>query len=135
MSALETRMRSGRRRGADVDITPLIDVLFMLIIFFVLTAAFVQGAIEIELPEGNVPPIRERSSIVVTVTGSGILWAGETVTREALPELVAKALAKSDDILIAGEKSAPYGEVAELLDEMRELGVQSVGLAFGGKKN
>ena len=40
-------MRSGRRRGADVDITPLIDVLFMLIIFFVLTAAFVQGAIEI----------------------------------------------------------------------------------------
>ena len=81
------------------------------------------------------PPIRQRSSIVVTVTGSGILWAGETVTREALPELVAQALAKSDDILIAGEKSAPYGEVAELLDEMRELGVQSVGLAFEGKKN
>jgi biopolymer transport protein ExbD len=127
-------MKSRLRRGADVDVTPLIDVLFMLIIFFVLTAAFVQGAIEIELPEGNAPPLRERSPVVVTVSGSGILWAGEAVSREALPLLVANALAKSDDILIAGEKSAPYGDVAELLDEMRGLGVQSVGLAFEGEK-
>jgi biopolymer transport protein ExbD len=126
-------MKRQGRSGVDIDITPLIDVLFMLIIFFVLTAAFVQGAIEIDLPEGSPPSLAERNPLVVTVTEkSGILWAGEAVSRDALPLLVSRAIAASDDILIAGDKGAPYGDVAELLDELRGLGVASVGLAFEG---
>lgn len=127
-------MNGRSKRGVDIDITSLIDVLFMLIIFFVLTASFLQGSIEIDLPEGEAQRISERDPVVVTVTGGAILWAGEAVSRDSLPALVAKAIAESDDILIAGEKSAPYGDVADLLDEMRVLGVESVGLAFGGEK-
>ncbi|MDR2779872.1 MAG: biopolymer transporter ExbD [Synergistaceae bacterium] len=127
-------MRDGRRRVADPDITPLIDVLFMLIIFFVLTAVFVRGAIEIELPRGGPPPVRDSNPIVVTVTeDSRILWAGGEVTRSELPELVRGARAKSDDILIAGDRNAPYGGVAELLDELRGLGVENVGMLLGEK--
>ncbi|MDR1515919.1 MAG: biopolymer transporter ExbD [Synergistaceae bacterium] len=127
-------MKNRFKRGMDVDITSLIDVLFMLIIFFVLTASFLQGTIGIDLPRGNAPRVGERTPVVVTVTDGSILWAGEAVSRDALPMLVARAIAESDDILIAGEKSAPYGDVAELLDEMRVLGVESVGLAFDGEK-
>ncbi|MDR1019886.1 MAG: biopolymer transporter ExbD [Synergistaceae bacterium] len=127
-------MNGRSKRGVDIDITSLIDVLFMLIIFFVLTASFLQGSIEIDLPEGEAQRISERDPVVVTVTGGAILWAGEAVSRDSLPALVVKAIAESDDILIAGEKSAPYGDVADLLDEMRVLGVESVGLAFGGEK-
>jgi len=124
-------MTRGSRRGADVDITPLIDVLFMLIIFFVLTAVFVQGAIDVDLPKGDAPPVSERDPIVVTVTkDSGILWAGEAISRADMPKLVDEALARSDDILIAGDRDAPYGDVAEVLDVLRNLGVDNVGLAF-----
>jgi biopolymer transport protein ExbD len=127
-------MRRGGKRAADIDITPLIDVLFMLIIFFVLTAVFVQGAIEIDLPQGDAPPVSERTPIVVTVTSdSGILWAGEAVLPDALPELVYGALARSDDILIAGDRNASYGDVASVLEELRSLGVDNVGLAFEGE--
>jgi biopolymer transport protein ExbD len=127
-------MKSRFKRGVDVDITSLIDVLFMLIIFFVLTASFLQGTIEIDLPDGDAPRVSERAPLVVTVTDSEILWAGRAISRDALPMLVARAIAESDDILIAGERSAPYGDVAELLDEMRGLGVESVGLAFDGEQ-
>jgi biopolymer transport protein ExbD len=127
-------MREGKRRVADPDITPLIDVLFMLIIFFVLTAVFVQGAIEIDLPKGSPPPVSESSPIVVTVTeDSKILWAGGEVNRSELPGLVESARAKSEDILIAGDRDAPYGDVAELLDELRGLGVENVGMILGEK--
>jgi biopolymer transport protein ExbD len=129
-------MRRAERGGADVDITPLIDVLFMLIIFFVLTAVFVQGTIEVDLPRGGPSDAPEGRPVVVTVTGgSRILWAGEEVSPESLPSLVSRAIAASDDILIAGDRDASYGDVAELLDRLRGLGIKSVGLAFeGGEK-
>lgn len=125
------KKRAGkRRRGADIDITPLIDVLFMLIIFFVLTTAFTQGSIDVALPRGSVPP-PERNPVVLTVAGDAkILWAGRETTRSELPSLVRGALERGDDILLAGDRSAPYGEVAELLAELRSLGVPSVGIAF-----
>jgi biopolymer transport protein ExbD len=126
--------RSSRARSADPDITPLIDMMFMLIIFFVLTAVFVQGSIEISLPQGNPPAITQRDPVVITVRNDSIvLWAGMPVVSADLPDLVSAALARSDDILIAGDKSAPYGIVAEVLDELRNLGVESVGLIFDGK--
>jgi biopolymer transport protein ExbD len=112
----------------------LIDVLFMLIIFFVLTAVFVQGAIEVVLPKGEAVPISERNPVIVTVTkDSGILWAGEAISPEDMPKFVEEALARSDDILIAGDRDAPYGGVAEILDRLRVLGVANVGLAFEGE--
>lgn len=125
-------MRKKRgKRGVDIDITPLIDVLFMLIIFFVLTTAFVQGAVSIDLPSGDPPPVSEKNPIVVTVTKeSQILWKGEAVSSPDLAPLVAEALARSDDILVAGDREANYGRVAELLDTLRKLGVHNVGLAF-----
>ena len=127
-------MTNGNKRPADLDITPLIDVLFMLIIFFVLTAVFVQGAIEIDLPRGGPPPLSESNPIVVTVTeDSRILWAGGEVNRSELPVLVESARARSEDILIAGDRDAPYGDVAELLDELRGLGVENVGMILGEK--
>jgi biopolymer transport protein ExbD len=122
-----------RRQGAEIDITPLIDVLFMLIIFFVLTTAFVQGAADVDLPDGAAPPVLDRNPIVVTVTkDSGLLWAGERVSRDELPARVSSVIESSGDILIAGDSDAPYGDVAELLDELRGFGVKSVGLAFEG---
>lgn len=127
-------MTKRKKRSADPDITPLIDVLFMLIIFFVLTAVFVQGVIEIDLPKGGPSRVSGVNPIVVTVTrDSRILWAGGEVRRSELPGLVSDALSKSEDILIAGDRNAPYGGVAELLDDLRALGVENVGIMLGEK--
>lgn len=118
------------RRGAEIDITPLIDVLFMLIIFFVLTTAFVQGAVEVDLPRGEGAPSDKNPVVVTVAKDASLLWAGKTVSRADLPGLVREAVARSEDILLAGNRSAPYGAVAELLEELRRLGVPSVGIAF-----
>ena len=124
-----------KRKPVDVDITPLMDVLFMLIIFFVVTAAFVQGSMEVSLPSGTPPPLPDRKQIVLTITkDSEILWAGKSVSSSDILSRVAEALLESADILLAGDKDARYGDVAELMDLLRQSGVPSVGLAFEGGK-
>lgn len=126
--------RRAKRGLPGIDITPLIDVIFMLIIFFVLTTSFVQGSIAVDLPAGDPPPAAEKNPIVLSVTKDAeLIWAGERIGREQIPERVAAALARSEDILVAGDKEARYGDVAELLDEMRRLGVTDVGIAFEGR--
>lgn len=126
-------MRRARRASSGIDITPLIDVLFMLIIFFVLTTAFVQGAIVVDLPGGTPPPIDRDDPIVVTVTRTGeLLWAGDAVTRVELAARAREAAASSEDVLVAGDREASFGAVAEILDELRRAGLSEAGLAFEG---
>jgi len=124
-----------KRRPADIDITPLIDVMFMLILFLVITATFIQGSIEVDLPVGSPPPLQDNRQVVLTVTrDSEILWGGENVPSGELLPRIEEAIRGNVDILLAGDRDARYGDVAELLDLLRRSGVTSVGLAFEGSR-
>lgn len=126
-------MRRRSRKRLELDITPLIDVLFMLIIFFVLTASFVQGRVEVDLPRGEGMPKREGGALLVSVRADGtVLWGGAAVTSADVPALASQAAAESRDILLAGDRAAPYGAVAELLELLRRSGLESAGLVLQG---
>ena len=119
--------RRKSRRFADIDITPLIDVLFMLIIFFVLTATFIQGKLDIDLPSGKGETPDVKSTLTLTVERSGtIFWEGVRISEGELPELARGA--RNREILIAGDKNAPYGRIAEVLSILRKEGITSAGL-------
>ena len=122
-----------RRRRPELDITPLIDVLFMLIIFFVLTANFLQGRIEVDLPVGEAVAKTEENALLLTVRKDGsVLWGDRETRMEELAPLAAEAAAARWDILLAGDREAPYGAVAEVLDVLRREGIVSTGLALQG---
>ena len=126
-------MRIRSRRKVDLDITPLIDVLFMLIIFFVLTTSFVQGKVEVDLPQGEGTPPREGRTLLVSVRAGGtILWDGVPAASVDVPVLAVRAMAESRDVLLAGDRAGPYGAVAELLELLRREGLDSAGLALQG---
>ena len=125
---------SGRRnrRHAEIDITPLIDVLFMLIIFFVLTASFVQGKLDVQLPSGEGSSADTQGAVIVTVAADRkIFWEGREVTREELKKLAAES--KGREMLVAGDEKVPYGDIAGLLSLMRKEGVTSAGLMLSGE--
>ncbi|MDR1732110.1 MAG: biopolymer transporter ExbD [Synergistaceae bacterium] len=130
-------MKKARRRGngADIDITPLIDILFMLIIFFVLASTFIQGRLTVDLPQGTGEPVNDGNPFLVTLTREGkVFWADfpQPVTSEDLYRLVRENAGKRE-ILVAGDRDAPYGEVAGLLDELQSAGAERVGLVLRGK--
>jgi biopolymer transport protein TolR len=121
-----------RSRFPELDLTPLIDILFMLIIFFVLAASFDRGAVTVELPRGGTAEVSETRPLVITVTKEGhfLLDDGATASPEETLAAAAAAAAAGRPVSIAGDVAAPWGTVAELLDLLRSGGVTSVGLLF-----
>ena len=123
------------RRGADIDVTPFIDILFMLIIFFVLAASFLQGRLTVELPRGESGPGRAETPVLVTLTRDGSVFWGNSSVPAVSPDVLRLAeenlpLSSGREILVAADRGVPYGDVVELLDVLRLAGVERLGLAL-----
>ena len=99
--------KRGSRRAADIDITPLIDVLFLLILFFVLMASFVQGKIDVQLPDGSGKSSDLKGAVTVTIKSDGaVAWDGRDVADSELTGLARSVSGR--DVLVAGDKGASY---------------------------
>ena len=120
-------MKNKRRKVADIDITPLIDMMFMLIIFFVLTSSFINGKLNVELPTGKAVSANAEAAVTVSVLADGsVQWNGRTVSMERLAELARASQPR--DVLVAGDKAANYGMVARVLALLKAEGISSAGL-------
>ncbi|HXK88619.1 MAG TPA: biopolymer transporter ExbD [Thermosynergistes sp.] len=124
---------STKRRGPDVDLTPLVDTLFMLILFFVLTAAFVQGRIDVNLPQVSGSSIAGTPNVIVVQKDGSLLWNGKPAPLEEVSNLARSASDEGQPILIAGDEEANYGVVVSVLDSLQKVGIENVSLAVGGE--
>ncbi|MDI3500124.1 MAG: biopolymer transport protein TolR [Synergistaceae bacterium] len=124
---------STKRRGPDVDLTPLVDTLFMLILFFVLTAAFVQGRIDVNLPQVSGSSIAGTPNVIVVQKDGSLLWNGKPARLEEVSNLARSASDEGQPILIAGDEETNYGAVVSVLDSLQRVGIENVSLAVGGE--
>ena len=122
---------TSRRRGivAEINVTPLVDIMLVLLIIFMLTAHLIaRQAIEVELPRAAQSTSTPPTTLAVTVTKDGTLYLNaEPVTPDALRAAVRDALAKDPktQAVIAGDKSVSHGRVVWVLDTIKALGVTS----------
>lgn len=125
---------SRKRLQPDLDLTPLIDVLFMLILFFVLTASLLQGQISVRLPQGQGTPIGGKPAVIEILPDGRIRFDGAWVSREETIVLAVKADKAGRELVLAADRKVPYGNVASLLEILRRSGIQDVGLGLEGGK-
>ncbi|MCF6356117.1 MAG: biopolymer transporter ExbD [Candidatus Polarisedimenticolaceae bacterium] len=124
----------GRSRiHAHLDIAPLIDIVFLLLVFFMLTSTFmVPEAIELELPESSSATMTDVTPIIVALNASGQLALnGEEIQLEALHAAI-EPLIKADADAAITLKSDAHTEVQQLLkvmDEIRIAGGENIALA------
>lgn len=118
------------RRRPSINITSLIDVLFLLLTFFLVTTSFIeQSALKVELPSmENVDRVRQPKRFVLDVAPDGrIHYDGEPVERNALGDRLKTA---SNDVNAAGglvlraDRDLPHGEVMGVLDIIRGAGIR-----------
>lgn len=136
MSTFAFRPPKARRETA-LNVTPLIDVLFLLIIFFTLTSTFKRaGQLELELPASttSTPAETERDPSeveVVLLNGGAILFDGNAVPEAELGARLASAREGNPDrrVSLLAEADVPHGEVVHLLDLVRQSGFR--GAAIG----
>ena len=135
MSRMVFRERK-RSKSVELNVTSLVDVLFLLLIFFMLTTTFKHaGELELNLPESstagpaNSNAGAEAVDLVLTEQGT-LLLDGASVTFETLPARL-NALRRSRpgaQIMIEAEAGVQHGQVVRLLDAVRTAGFQGVGI-------
>ncbi len=124
----KTSLEKGR-----LDITPLIDVVLLLLIFFMLTSSFIsQAAIRIDLPPAAAAEPQDKESLVVSITEEGELYVDEEpVTWEAFEERLVTGLALEPDrvLVLKADQSVRHGKVVEVMSRARELGWRRLAIA------
>lgn len=103
---------------ATIDLTPLIDTVFMLLIFFIMATSFSKPVLEVVLQEakGAVVQEQKKEPLVVTVTKEGRILCGEEETSVEAFEATVIARSKDDPLLFNVDKEANFGTFVQLLD-------------------
>jgi len=134
--ALQTRNRR-RRRMAEINIVPYIDVMLVLLIIFMVTAPMLNLGADIQLPQSGAKALQdEKQPVLVTVDHDGnvFLTLGKSPREQVDDETLVKdvsAFVKQDpkaSVMLGGDKRVDYGRVNQVLGLLQQAGVAKVGL-------
>lgn len=129
---MRSRYNQHNSNGVAVDLTPMIDMVFILLIFFLVTASFSKmNAIDIERPNGDTNDLKGAVSIVVSIDEQNGVWLeGEPIDITKLRSRV-KALSSSDhtSVVLNADQAVKTGRLIEVLDQVRLAGVDNVAVA------
>jgi biopolymer transport protein ExbD/biopolymer transport protein TolR len=128
---LRPRRRSRAALNADINVTSLVDVAFVLLIIFMITAPMMQGGLEVRLPQAQARPLESRQGLVVTLDRRGRIYVDEARLsyadfRATFRALVARR--RPSGVYLRADRGVPYGDVVRVLAVIRASGAQNVGL-------
>src|SRR5262249_14322620 len=117
----------------DINVTPLVDVMLVLLIIFMVTAPMLHQGIEVALPQASAEALPQKieNLLILSVNRDGMVYVGETpinparLQEQLLPMLRARA---DQAVYLKGDRDVAYGRVVELLDPLHPAGVTKVGL-------
>ena len=117
--------------NADINVTSLVDVAFVLLIIFMITAPIMQGGIDIQLPRTDAQAIEPREGLVITVDKDGVIFLGEDpLTYEEFRgsfRAIVDARQPSG-VYLRGDARAPWRDVARVMAVIRSAGIEDLGV-------
>jgi biopolymer transport protein ExbD len=116
-------------KSSSPDLTPLIDMVFLLLIFFLLTSFLVRPSIQVSLPETETAQVNEDPGISITIKKNGsLLLNGEPVTKEILAISLSTILSNPEQkvVMIQSDKEVRFGLVIEIMDLSKKAGAENI---------
>ena len=127
------RRRSADREESEVNLTPMLDVVFIMLIFFIVTASFVKEAgIDITRPPAATAERKERGNILVAITANDQIWVDRRmVDPRALRANLERLHAENPQgaVVIQADKESKNGLLVQVMDAARLAGVFNVSIA------
>ncbi len=122
--------------GIEVNMSPLIDCVFLLLIFFIVTTVFVEETgVEVERPQAVSASMLDRQSMMIALTPAGdIVYGGRTIGLNSVRGLVAQQLREREvPVIILADRDSRTGDLVELMDECKLGGARNVSVAASRK--
>ena len=114
---------------AEINVTPFVDVVLVLLIIFMVTAPFLQGGFEIDLPKVAARGLDVREGLIVSVRADRTVAVGTSVVPfEQFEDALNRAGAARRPVFLRADQRVPYGMVVEIIARMRHSGVASLGI-------
>jgi biopolymer transport protein ExbD len=130
MMRLHTREEGG---AAAINLTPLIDMVFILLIFFAVNSTFVKfPGVDVEQPVAKTATVQQASTVLIAVTATGEVWVDKKkVDVRRLRGVVEQLLVESPDasVVVLSDEDSRTGVVVEVIDQARLAGAAKVALA------
>ena len=132
----------GRTRGhkraavmSEINVTPMVDVMLVLLIIFMVTAPLLSAGVQVTLPKANAKSLSQNDSkpLEVSIDGSGQIYLGETkVTLDRLTGMLQAIAAESKDrrVYLKADTKLPYGKVAAVMGAITTSGLSNVSMLF-----
>lgn len=145
--AMNLSSGSGRRRGrggrrapmAEINVTPLVDVMLVLLIIFMVTAPLLVTGVPVELPESRANALDQKEEpIEIAIDKDGVTFIdGTEVSPDDLPARLEEIAAAQDaktprQIMLRGDTSISYGQMMRVMGELNRAGLNSVSLVTTG---
>lgn len=128
------RRRGGRAEDeSEVNLTPMLDVVFIMLIFFIVTASFVkESGIDINRPDAQTAEKKEQGNILVAISPNGQIWIDKRqVDVRALRANIERLKAENPQgaVVIQADKDSKNGLLVKVMDAARQAGIQNVSIA------
>ena len=123
---------SSRRAMTDINVTPLVDVMLVLLIIFMVTAPLIQSGVKVDLPRASAQQMEHsEEKLVLTITKDRRIFLAnvEIPGAELEAKLASNArIQKDKELYLHADRSLPYGTVVEIMAAARRAGVESLGM-------
>ena len=140
-----TAGESGGGLNSDINVTPMVDIMLVLLIIFMVVTPLLQSGVTVSLPKGNNPDpdpnIVKESAVVIAIPTDGVYYVGRDLivgTDRLIQTIKTRmmALKPSDPqvVYIKGGTNVSYGQVVEVINSIREAGFDQIGLVADKKK-
>lgn len=132
MNRLRTRAGNDRRPMAEINVTPLVDVMLVLLIIFMVTAPMLQMGIDVNLPRVKAKSVDvAEEKLVLTINAGREIFLGRAKVplaelRQKLEHIFAARIDR--DLYLRADRNVPYGLVVEVMAEVRKAGVDKLGM-------
>ena len=127
------RSRHGGALLGEINVTPLVDVVLVLLLVFMVTAPMMSRGVDVSLPVANQPDISPEERITVTVNARGMVYIGDQPVHMALLEEQLRGRVQNlatRVVYLRADQALRYGKVIEVVDIIKRAGVDQIGFAY-----